>query len=148
MIYLIPIILFLIPLVVKLVIDFKKWKAIEPVNHNKEWRLVALSELTTSGVFFFVLCPQNVFISIIATVGMIASWYWFIFDFSFNLIRLYWAKKCSWHLEKGQYSFWYTGSDDDDDAKTDDFLQRLPLWAHITLKLGLIILFTYLYAHA
>lgn len=148
MIYLIPIVLFFIPLLIKLRKDFWKWVEDTPVNHDKDWKWVALSELTTSGVFFFVLCPQPPFLAMVATIGLITSWYWFLFDGLYNIVRKRYAKKEGWKLINGQYDFWYTGSEDEDDSRSDNFLQTLELWEHIAIKIGLIILFTFLYFYA
>jgi len=43
------------------------------------------------------------------------------------------------------YNIWFTGSNDEDDAFTDNIIQGIPLWQHIAIKLGGVILFTYFY---
>lgn len=145
MIYIVPIILFLLPLAYKVKNNFEKWKIDKPVNHSKEWKWVALAETTTSGLFFIFLSDQPLWYSIPVSLFMIAFWFWFLFDGWYNLIRKKYAERSGWKLINGQYDFWYTGSNDKDDAVSDNFLQRLKPWQHKALKISLIILFTYLY---
>jgi hypothetical protein len=145
MIYLLPIILFIFPLAYKVKDNFEKWKIDIPVNHSKQWKWVALVEGLTSGLGFIILSDKPLWYSIPVSLFRIAFWFWFLFDGWYNLIRKKYAKESGWRLTNGQYDFWYTGSDDRDDAVSDNILQRLTLWQHIALKVGLIILFTYLY---
>lgn len=146
MIYILPIILFFLPLAYKLKNNFEKWKIDKPVNHSKEWKWVALAEATTAGLFFIILSGRELWYSIPVSLLMIAFWFWFLFDGLYNVIRKRYAINSGWKLINGQYDFWYTGSNDKDDAVTDNFLQRLTPSQHKVLKVLLIILFTYLYA--
>lgn len=119
-------ILFLATLTIDLVIDIRKWKREDyTVNHKKKW------------VRGFGLVPAAILLSwdnwwlLIPSPGLILFLYWLLFDGLYNLLR--------------GFGWWYMGSDDEDDAETDNFLQRLPLWAHVTIKLGGFALFTTLY---
>lgn len=68
-----------------------------------------------------------------ASALMVALLIWLLFDGLYNWVR--------------GYGWWFTGSDDKDDAATDNILQRLKLWQHILLKIGLLLvsLAVYLY---
>lgn len=137
----IALILSVIPLFIKLIDNVDKWRNGTAVNHNRQWVTLALSEIPA--VIFFTIQVNNFVVACIVSALMIASWFWFLFDGFYNIIR-------RWHRKKHQQSYkyftwWYTGTNDNDDATTDNILQRLTLWQHITLKLSLIILFTLLY---
>lgn len=119
-------ILFLATLTIDLVIDIRKWKREDyKVNHRKKW------------IRGFGLVPAAILLSwqnwwlLLLSPGLILFLYWLIFDGLYNILR--------------RFGWWYLGSDDPDDAETDNFLQRLPLWAHVTIKLGGLALFTTLY---
>lgn len=151
----IAIALFFIPLAVKLIIDFRKWKHNQSVDHVAEWKWVAGFEMGTSGLLFIIAANTKnptdgidfamLMLSIAIVAFMIASWFWFLFDGIYNVIRKYHAKKHHWMLIIGQYDFWYTGSNEKDDAATDNFLQTLKPWQHKAIKTGAIIIFTTLY---
>lgn len=138
----IPIILFYAILGYKVRDNFEKWKIDTPVNHSKEWKWYAIILSLTSGAFLIWLSDAPLVVSIPVSLLMIAFWFWFLFDGAYNLLRKGYAEDEGWKLAKGQYDFWYTGSNDKDDAVTDNFLQRLPLWAHILIKIGGIIILT------
>ena len=63
--------------------------------------------------------------------AMIALFIWLFFDGLYNKVR--------------GFNWWFTGSNDPDDAKTDNFLQRLKLWQHVVIKIGGLALFVTLY---
>lgn len=140
-----PIILFYAVLWYKLKDNFEKWKLNKPVNHSKEWKWVALALSLTSGTLFVIFSDAPLFYSIPVSLLMIAFWFWLLFDGAYNLMRKHYAESKGWQLAKGQYDFWYTGSNDKDDAVTDNFLQRLPLWVHKLIKIGGTLLFTLTY---
>lgn len=151
----IAIILFFIPLAAKLYVDFNQWRKNQSVDHVREWKWVAGFEMGTAGIFFIVGTNSKnptdgvdfafLMLTIAVTALMISSWFWLLFDGLYNLIRKRYAKKHRWMLIVGQYDFWYTGSNDKDDAATDNLLQRLKPWKHKAVKIGAIILFTGLY---
>jgi len=136
----VAVILFLIPVSLKLKDNFEKWKIDASVNHRNEFINVVLAEIPAS--IFFVLHCQNWW-SLIVVLLMMAFWFWFLFDGFYNLIRRRWRKQCNQTYE--HLTWWYTGTDDQDDAKSDNFLQKLKPWQHKTIKIGGIVLFTTLY---
>lgn len=117
-------------LTVKLIVDHRLWKAEKPVNHSKEWKLVVLSNLPSIAMFTF--CSNAPwYISLPASSLAIAWFFWLFFDGIYNVSR-------------GQ-NWWFTGTDDPDDAKTDNFLQKLKLWQQIAIKVGGFVFFLLLY---
>jgi hypothetical protein len=120
----------ILPLIFKLYKDYRLWLANKPVNHKKG--LILVATMYTPVIFLWAdYSNYNIIIGIIISTGFLASGYWFLFDGLFNILR--------------GFGWWFTGSDDADDARFDDFLQKIPKWAHVLIKTGLIILFTYLY---
>lgn len=63
--------------------------------------------------------------------GMVAFFMWNMFDGIYNKLR--------------GYNWWFTGSNDGDDAKTDNFLQSLSPLMQKVVKIGGLALFTTLY---
>ena len=123
-------IIFLLPLIIKLSVDYHKWISHKPVNHTKEWWIIVAMEVPAG--WLFVKYSDILFpLSIPIVAGMMMFWFWFLFDGIYNQLR--------------GYNWWFTGSDDKDDPTTDNFLQSLKLWQHIAIKIGGIILFTTLY---
>jgi hypothetical protein len=62
---------------------------------------------------------------------MMAFFIWLFFDGLYNKIR--------------GFNWWFTGSNDADDAKTDNFLQGLKLWQHVAIKVGGVVVTVTLY---
>lgn len=124
----VAIILFLLVLRWKINRDYNLWRANKAVKHGKSWRLLVL--LLTPSVIILAI-PISIW-GIILTAPLIASCWWLTFD--------------GWFNNKRKFNYWFTGSEDGkDDAKMDNLLQRLKKWQHISLKIGLILLFTSLY---
>lgn len=117
-------------LLVKLFYDYRQWVNFKRINHRKEF-LFLLAAYIVPGVMFTQQTNASNFMSALVIFPMIGFWFWFLFDAAFNLIR-------------GK-NIWFTGSNDEDDAFTDDLIQGVPLWQHITIKLSGIVLFTYFY---
>lgn len=146
---LIAIVLFFLPFAVKLLDNFDKWKRDIPVKHTEQWKWVAGAEIGLSAPFFVSAQyheHMNIWVLILLVIvvfGMMGSWFWFLFDGFYNLCRRWYSIKKKRPFR--HYTWWYTGTNDNDDAVTDNFLQRLKLWQHIAVKFGLIILFTALY---
>jgi hypothetical protein len=102
--------------------DWQKTK----INHTKEavtrWLLLLPS-------FGFLFCGVstgggvwNWVLGGIVTFWMMGFGWWLFFD--------------GWLNGKKGYNYWFTGSVDGDDPKSDTFLKRLPLWGIVTLKIG------------
>lgn len=101
--------------------DYGKWLKGESINHKKEfWLRIAL--LSPSLIMFIVCRGQPIVLSLIATFAMTGFVYWTLFDGQFNLLR--------------KQRFFFTGSDDPDDATTDNFLQQIPEWLQAIIKIG------------
>jgi hypothetical protein len=120
----------LVILFVKLTIDFNKWLNLKKVNHTLEWRILAIASLIPT-YFFISYSNSHWFITGLISSGMISFFIWIFFDGLYNLLR--------------GYNWWFTGSDDEDDAKTDDFLQKLTLTQHKLIKIIGLIIFVIFY---
>lgn len=105
--------IFLLVLAADLITDYRLWKKNKPVNHKVGFiiRSVGLTPI------FILLGARSIL--------LVGALYFLLFDGLYNLLR--------------GFNFWFTGSNDKDDATTDNFLQSIPLWAHIALKFALII---------
>jgi hypothetical protein len=120
----------ILPLIFNLYKNYRLWLANKPVNHKKG--LILVAAMYAPVIFLWAdYSDLSILIGISISSGLLASWYWFLFDGLYNILR--------------GFGWWFTGSDDADDARFDDFLQKIPKWAHVLIKTGLIILFTYLY---
>jgi len=109
-----------IVLVWKLYTNFQKWKKhIEP-KHFKEWCIMAIACAPSILIFGHMLSLKWYYSYTIPAV-FLCFFLWIFFDGLYNKMR--------------NYGWWFTGSDDPEDAKTDNFLQSIPLWLHITIKL-------------
>lgn len=130
----IAILLTLATLTVKLVYDFNLWEKELPVDHKKEWKLLALGNIPS--IILFSIGVHGLTIHTLFSLPfsglMIAFFIWLMFDGLYNKLR-----KLDW---------WYTGTDDPGDASTDNFLQKLQLWQHIAIKVGGLILAIILFA--
>ncbi len=94
----------------------------DSINHTRGAFLRALGLLPC--LIFFSLAPKKTkwYIPLIV-LAMIGINYWNLFDGLYNLFR--------------GFGWFFTGSEDGaDDAKTDNFLQSIPLWAHVFIKIG------------
>ncbi len=101
--------------------DYRKWLRQKSVAHAKEAWLRCLL-LIPSIVIFTIAHPGNSWWHLVYTLLMCFFVYWLIFDGIYNKLR--------------GYDWWFTGSNDPDDAATDNFLQSIPKWLHILIKLG------------
>lgn len=119
MLYLVAILLFVAVLIWDVITDYRKWLKSKAVDHKKEsWLRIIL--LLPSMIFFIIAHSQNtwwVFVDVWAMTGFV---FWFLFDGIYNKLR--------------GFNWWFTGSDDADDAGTDNFLQTIPHWLHVTIK--------------
>jgi len=127
----IAIIIPIVLLIIKLVYDYRLWLGSKPVNHKKEWLILAACCIPS--IVLFTLQSNFAWYFAAPLSGlMIAFFIWLFFDGLYNKLR--------------GFGFWFTGSDDPDDAKTDNFLQSLKLWQHIAIKVGglLLLILTYI----
>lgn len=123
--------IFLICIVmIKIFHDYTFWKKEQPIDHPKEWRGMAFLS-TVPMLIMTAETSLQWWFSIPLSFSIIALIIWLLFDGGYNLIR--------------KFNWWFTGSNDPDDAKTDDFLQKLTLIEHIIVKtlplIGLILLY-------
>ncbi len=72
-------------------------------------------------------------LAVLLTAPMAAFWWLFLFDGFYN--------------NKRNFNWWFTGSDDSDDPKTDNLLQKLKPWQHKAVKIGAITILTTLYIY-
>lgn len=112
-----PIAIFLTVLTVDLITDYRKWLRGKRVRHTWEafvrvLCLVPAIILLTRFEWYWFPVPAL----------MVMFWYWLLFDGFYNTLR--------------GYGWWFTGSDDPDDAHSDNLLQELTLKQHIILKLS------------
>lgn len=113
--------------------DYKRLES-NTINHSRGAWLRTLGLIPAFGCFYFPLDSLtfgHIALKIFIVAGLLFSWWWEFFDGWLNLKR---GK--SWR---------YNGSDDDNDAKTDNILQKLNPTQQALLKWGLIILFTISY---
>jgi hypothetical protein len=116
--------------------DYRIWlkQLNKPENkrdHKKGWWLKAATSIP-SLVLFAWLSNFKWVLALSVSAGMLMAWFWFGFDLCSNLWR--------------GYPAFFTGSEDGkDDAGTDNFLQSIPTWLHISIKLILVIGSTWLY---
>ena len=122
-------ILFFAVLFYKLHYDINKWRKSQPVNHPKEAAAVTFG-LIPSTVLFFIATNHNWY-NIIPVLLMQFFIFWTMFDGLYNIRR--------------HFNFFFTGSDDADDAKLDNLLQRMSVSAQAILKLGGCAIFIFLY---
>lgn len=120
--------------------DFKFWKQERPINHSNQGfkRLMLLSVpiiLYSIPLYWKVdsLWLQIGIIVLIVGISFlhVCFRYWLLFD---GLLS-----------NKKRFNFWNLGSDGPEDGVTDNFLQKLPKWQHIALKVGGAAIFTTLY---
>jgi hypothetical protein len=116
--------------VVKLVVDYRLWKQEKPVNHPKEWALIALGNCPSIAMLS-VSSHAAWWVSLALSSMVVSSFIWLFFDGIYNRLR--------------GYGWWFTGSDDADDALLDNVLQSLELWQHVSIKIGGFLLTLILY---
>jgi len=130
MIFAVAILLFFAVLIWDLISDYEKWLKERKVNHAKEgWLRATLLLIPT--LILISAHPNKTLWPVVYTLLLEGFWYWFLFDGIYNRIR--------------GFDFWYTGTNDKDDAKTDNFLQSMPPWVHKVIKITAVIVATWLY---
>jgi len=132
-----PILIFLLTLVGKLLFDshqgFKKRNAINTksiTNHPLETVFVVIC-LIGSGILFAMHLPLNWAVTFLIIFFMQFFVFWTLFDGGYNKLR--------------GFNFWFNGSRDPDDSKLDRVLMAMPKWMQICLKLLGCITFIWLY---
>lgn len=126
----IAVILFISVLAFDVFSDYAKWLEGESVKHTKEFFL-RLALLSPSLLILILWKGESYIVITGVTLAMVGFVYWSLFDGFYNLIR--------------KFNFFFTGSDDPDDAISDNLLQSIPKWAQICIKIGGSIVFTFLY---
>ena len=133
----ITLILGILTFVVVLYLDVKSdYKRIPTgdISHGRG-QVIRMLALLPSFIFFMLPVDDEVIhvviIKMLITAAMMAAWWWEFFDGWLNLKR--------------GYSWRFNGSDDEDDAKTDNFLQQFTPLEQMAIKWTLILLFTSLY---
>jgi len=101
--------------------DYRKWLKGHGVAHAKEAWIRCLL-LIPAIVLFTIAHKGNSWTSLLYSVAMCFFVFWTLFDGLYNVLR--------------GFGWWFTGSDDEEDADTDNFLQSIPKWLHILIKLG------------
>lgn len=125
------IILFFTALAYNLIRDYNKILGRQKINHNKGAAVKGLSLLPCIILFAFNT-EAKTWIALLVSWVMVCSFFWLFFDLFLNKLR--------------GYPLFFTGSEDGkDDAKTDNFLQSMPLWLHIFIKVALVVISTYVY---
>jgi hypothetical protein len=105
---LLAIVLFCLTLGIDLYTDIDRWKENMAVNHKRGALLRLIGLVPVCIILGWKFVPL---------VGFL---YWFLFDGLYNVWR--------------GFNWWFTGSDDADDATTDNILQQIPNWLHIITK--------------
>ncbi len=128
----IAIVLLLIVLGAKVYGDVRLWMNERHIDHKKEkWRWWVLALSCSPSIVLFTLASDFFwYIAAPVSAAMCALFIWLMFDGLYNIAR--------------RENWWYTGTDDKEDAITDNFLQAMPLVIHILIKtvpLGLLIYF-------
>lgn len=130
---LLGILTFLVVLYFDVQSDYKRLTT-NTIDHKRGALVRTLALLPSFGCFYFPLDNLGwlyIFAKFIVVTGLLVSWWWEFFD--------------GWLNTKRGKSWRYNGSDDKDDAKTDNFLQKLTPIEQMAVKWGLIITFTTLY---
>lgn len=120
----------LLILTVKLILNYRKWLKEKTVAHSKEWFIMAFFLLPA--IYLLTIHSSLHWAIAAALSSLLIAWLvWNLFDGIYNLLR--------------GFNWWYTGTDDKEDAKTDNFLQGLKLWQHIAVKLIPLGIFCFIY---
>lgn len=118
------VIIFAATLLIDVYTDIKRWKKGVVTDDVK------ISHIRGALLRSFGLAPV-IFILGWQSIPAVGFLYWFLFDGLFNHIR--------------GFNWWFTGSDDKNDAKTDDFLQSISLTKQKWIKIGGTIISVILY---
>jgi Trk-type K+ transport system membrane component len=111
--------------------DLRIWFKEKRRPHKKGWRLKAVTSMPALCILFWV-SEYKWYYAAGFSIFMAMSWFLLNFDGFYNAFR--------------GFGFFYRGTNDIDDAKTDNFFQSIPMWLGILIKLILFAGSTYLYA--
>jgi len=104
------------------------------IEHKRGAIVRAIALLFPFGCFYFPLQSNDFWFilgKVIIVGGMMMAWWWEFFD--------------GWLNTKRGESWRFNGSDDENDAKTDNFLQKYSPSKQAIIKWSLIIVFTIIY---
>ena len=110
--------------------DYKRLQS-NTINHKRGAFLRTLGLIPTFGCFYFPLDSLtfgHIALKMFIVSGLLFSWWWEFFD--------------GWLNIKREKPWRYNGSDDIDDANTDNFLQKYTPKQQAIIKWSLIVLFT------
>jgi len=123
-------ILFALALSFNVFYDLNIWLKEKRRNHNKGWLLKAGTSLPA--VFLFASCSNFKWLVALIVSGVMCMFlFWLLFNVWYNIMR--------------GFPPFYQGTNDKDDAKTDDFLQSFPTWLDATIQIALAVGAVYLY---
>ena len=127
------VILFILTLAIDLFTDYKRWLNTRAIDHNRGTWLRAIGLIPC--IILLTLSIGWSFpwwlISGLISFLVVGFNYWNLFDGIFNVLR--------------GYGWFFAGSDDPDDARSDDFLQALSLTEGILIKVGGSVVFIIIY---
>lgn len=120
------ILLFILSVVGNSIFDYRIWlrqlnKPKNVRNHKKGWYLKACS-LIPSGICLTLASNFHLIPAIVSVGALLLWWFMLGFDGCYNLLR-------------GEPFFSRGTEDGKDDPLTDNIWQKVPQWAHITLKI-------------
>lgn len=110
--------------------DYRLWLKEKRRPHKKGWRLKAVTSIPAIVTLFWV-GGYDWYYDGGLSVLMSMSWFLLLFDGLYNVVR--------------GFEFFFLGSNDKDDASTDNFFQSIPMWAGVAIKLALFNLSTSFY---
>lgn len=110
--------------------DYRLWLKEKRRPHKKGWRLKAVTSILPILTLIWV-SDYKWYYAGGFSVFMAMSWFLFLFDGVYNTLR--------------NFGFFYRGTNDPDDALTDNFFQVIPFWLGILIKIILFAGSTYLY---
>lgn len=109
--------------------DYKRLSS-NTINHNRGAWLRIAGLIPSICLLYFPLQSDSLLyttIKLLASVGILFSVYWEFFD--------------GWLNKKRGYSWRFNGSDDSNDASSDNFLQKYTPKQQAVIKWGLILIF-------
>ncbi len=115
------IIIIVVILIVKIMYDYRLWLKHKPVNHLREWLIMAAFSIP-SVILFSNELSIPLFWAYPLSASMCAAFIWFFFNGIYNIIR--------------GYNWWFTGSDGG--SFTDKVLKIIGPFAQKVLEIALL----------